>query len=330
VAGQLPRTKCHHDPLAGAAPCAPFRRLARPLPLARPLRPSKNRHANVAWVHFVVDFPNGGTILLTKGGKVAPGRKGQRPTLRLSSKGSTKMIITRTNGWTIDTQAQTISWPEGNRAARPLPDVTLGALTYFGLGYLESQSAARTVNDVFRKRWLEAKRLEEPDFKAGDIPAKGVVPASDSDEYRNELRLAHAAIFDKLVAGYEVGVREGSADPVTEELAKLSAEWLQGFAVAKGWFVLPPKRKVAKDSDVYADPKGRYATFGEALDAFAASKADSANFAMKDEHGKPWPIRVQKGVALCDLLLAEATKRAAAKGVAKPTVTLSDNNAGDF
>jgi len=240
------------------------------------------------------------------------------------------MIITRTNGWTIDTQAQTISWPEAARAAAPLPDATLGALLYFGLGYLESQSAGRTVNDVFRKRWLEQRRVTEPGFKAGDIPTTGVVPASDSDEYRNALRAAHEAIFDKLASGYEVGVREGSADPVTEELAKLSAQWLQGFAVAKGRFVLPPKRRIAKDSDAYSDPQGRYATFGEALEAFAASKADSTNFAMKDEHGKPWPIRVQKGVPLCDLLLAEATKRAAAKGVAKPTVILSDDNAVDF
>ena len=302
-------------------PCHPRRHFA----------PQRIVTLDVPWVHFVVDFPNGGTIVTPKGGKVALGRKGQGALAkRPSSKGSTKMIITRSNGWTIDTIEKTLSWPQVTTDVKALPDATLGALTYFGLGYLESQSAARTVNDVFRKRWLEAKRLEEPDFKAGDIPTKGVVPASDSDEYREELRLAHAAIFDKLVAGYEVGVREGSADPVTEELAKLSAQWLQGFAVAKGWFVLPPKRKVAKDSDVYADPKGRYATFGEALDAFAASKADSANFAMKDEHGKPWPIRVQKGVALCDLLLAEATKRAAAKGVAKPTVTLSDDTAVDF
>lgn len=239
------------------------------------------------------------------------------------------MLVSRQNGWTVDTSTKTLAWPGFADAAAPMPDASLGALVYFGLGYLESQAAARTVNDTFRKAWLEEARKTAPDTKASEVP-KSAVPASDSDEYRAELRKAHEALFAKLLSGYEVGVREGTGDPVGDEVAKLGAQWLQEFATAKGWYVLPPKRKVAKDDDAYADPKGRYATFGEALEAFVASVASSHHFAMEDAAGKPWPIKTVKGVSLRDLLVREATRRVAERAKAKPAVTLGESGEVDF
>ena len=235
--------------------------------------------------------------------------------------------VSRANGWTVDTVKQTLAWPGVRDAAAPLPDVTLGALVYFGLGYLESQAAARSVNDKFRKAKLEALRASNPDAKASDV-SKDDLPKPDSDEYQAELRLQHEALYDKLLEGYAVGVREGSADPVTDELHKLGAQWLQGFATAKGWYTLPPKRKVAKLDDPYSDPRGRYATFGDALEAFIATKADSAHFAMKDVHGKLWPIKTRKGTSLADLLLDEAKSRAAAKASDKPGLALGADAEG--
>ena len=44
--------------------------------------------------------------------------------------------------------------------------VALAVLLYFGLGYLESQAAARTVNDTFRKAWL----ADHEGAKAADVP----------------------------------------------------------------------------------------------------------------------------------------------------------------
>lgn len=238
--------------------------------------------------------------------------------------------VSRANGWTVDTKALTLAWSDVGHPASPLPDMSLGALVYFGLGYLESQAAARSVSDKFRKAKLEELRRTNPDAKAGDV-AKADLPTPDSEEYQGELHRQHKVLFDKLLAGYEVGVREGSADPVTDELHKLGAQWLQGFATAKGWYTLPPKRKVAKLDDAYADPKGRYATFGDALEAFVATKAESVHFAMKDAQGKPWPIKTRKGVALADLLLEEATARAAAKGADKPGLALGgDGEGADF
>ena len=238
--------------------------------------------------------------------------------------------VSRANGWTFDVVANTLSWPGVRDGVAPLPVQSRAALLYFGAGYLESQAAARSVNDKFRKDKLAELRRSNPDAKASDV-AKADLPAPDSDEYQAELRVQHEALFDKLLAGYEVGVREGSADPVTDELHKLGAQWLQGFATAKGWYTLPPKRKVAKLDDAYADPKGRYATFGDALEAFIATRAESVHFAMKDSAGKPWPIKTRKGVALADLLLEEAAARAAAKGADKPGLALGgDGEGADF
>ena len=235
--------------------------------------------------------------------------------------------VSRANGWMVDTTKLTLSWPGVRDGASLLPDLTLGALVYFGLGYLESQAAARSVNDKFRKAKLEALRASNPDAKASDV-SKDDLPKPNSDEYQAELRLQHEALYDKLLEGYAVGVREGAADPVTDELHKLRAQWLQGFATAKDWYVLPPKRKVAKLDDPYSDPRGRYATFGEALEAFMATTADSAHFAMKDAQGKPWPIKVRKGISLADLLLDEARARAAAKASDKPGLALGADAEG--
>lgn len=238
--------------------------------------------------------------------------------------------VSRANGWTYDLAKMTMTWPGIDDRVLPLPIQTLASDVYFGMGYKESQAAARTVNDRFRKAKLEELRRSNPDAKAADV-AKADLPGPDSEEYKAALLEAHKEIWEKNIAGYEVGVREGSADPVTDELHKLGAQWLQGFATAKGWYTLPPKRKVAKLDDAYSDPKGRYATFGDALEAFVATKAESVHFAMKDAQGKPWPIKTRKGVALADLLLEEATARAAAKGADKPGLALgSDSESADF
>lgn len=241
------------------------------------------------------------------------------------------MQISRTNGWTVDTEAKTISWPSQGKAAVSLPDTTAGALAYFGLGYLESQAAARTVNDKFRKAWLEAKRAEpgQADFKAADVPA-GVVPKSDSAEYREALREAHTALFDKLVAGYEVGVREGLADPLAEEEDKIARSWLQGLAMqfthnGSPWYTLPAKRKIARDDDAYNGPK--YDTFGEALAAFAASAAPAAGKLVgRTADGKPWPFKMSKGLSVAEAIKTEAARRLAERGEGKAAVSLGEGD----
>ena len=235
------------------------------------------------------------------------------------------MQISRSNGWTVDTVAQTLAWPGVADAPAPLPDVTLGALVYFGLGYLESQAAARTVNDDFRKAWLEEARRSNPDVKAADVP-KTAVPASDSPEYRTALRAAHEALFAKLLAGYEVGVREGSGDPVEDESDKIARMWLQGLATqfthnGKPWYTLPAKRKVARDDDAYDGPK--YATFGEALRTFRASEAPaSGKLVGRTADGKAWPFKMRGGLTVRDAIAAEAARRVAERAEAKPAFTL--------
>jgi hypothetical protein len=232
------------------------------------------------------------------------------------------MLVSRKNGWTIDTQAGTLAWP-GNSDAVKLPDVSLASLVYFGLGYLESQAAARTVNDTFRKAWL----AQHGGAKATDVP-RDAVPASDSPEYRNELSTAHADLFAKLVAGYEVGVREGSGDPLADEADKIARGWLQGLATqfthaGKPWFTLPAKRKVARDEDAYDGPK--YATFGEALAAFKTSTSPaSGKLVGRTADGKVWPFKMRSGLSVADAIAAEAARRVAERGEAKPTVTLAD------
>jgi hypothetical protein len=235
------------------------------------------------------------------------------------------MIVSRTNGWTIDTVASTIAWP-GKAAAAALPDVSLAALTYFGLGYLESQAAARTVNDTVRKAWLVA----HTGAKAADVP-KDAVPASDSEEYRDELAKAHAALYDKLLAGYEVGVREGTGDPLADEADKIGRAWLQGLAQqftheGKPWFTLPAKRKVARNEDPYDGPK--YATFGEALAAFTTSTSLAAGKLVgKSTDGKPWPFKMKSGQTVAEAIATEAARRVAERAEAKPAVTLATEGA---
>ena len=239
------------------------------------------------------------------------------------------MLVSRSNGWTVDTTQGTLGWPDRNQAATPIRDATLGALVYFGLGYLESQAAARTVNDVFRKRWL----AEHEGSKAADIP-KSAVPASDSAEYRDELAHAHAALYDKLVAGYEVGAREGGADPVADEVDKIARMWLQGLATqftrnGKPWFTLPAKRKVARDEDAYDGPN--YATFGEALAAFKESgAAATGKLVGKTADGKPWPFKMKAGLNVSDAIAAEAQRRVAERAEGKPAVALADGGDVEF
>jgi hypothetical protein len=238
------------------------------------------------------------------------------------------MQISRSNGWMVDTKAGTIVSGPGVAAVN-LPDQSLAALVYFGLGYLESQAAARTVNDVFRKAYLAAHE----GTKAADVP-KGIVPASDSPEYRAELTKAHAALYDKLVAGYEVGVREGSADPLEDEADKIARSWLQGLAMqftheGKPWYTLPSKRKVARDEDKYDGPK--YGTFGEALAAFRVSTSlATGKLVGKTADGKAWPFKMKQGVTVADAIATEAARRVAEKGEAKPTFTISGEGEAEF
>ena len=234
------------------------------------------------------------------------------------------MLVSRSNGWTVDTSTDKLSWPGSAHTGEvALPDATKAALVYFGLGYLESQAAARTVNDTFRKAWLAAHEGS----KAADVP-RDAVPASDSAEYRAELAKAHEALFAKLVAGYEVGVREGSGDPVADEADKIARMWLQGLAVqfthqGKPWFTLPAKRKVARDDDAYDGPK--YATFGEALAAFKVSTSPAAGKLVgKTADGKPWPFKMKQGLSVADAIATEAARRVAERAEAKPAVTLAD------
>ena len=233
------------------------------------------------------------------------------------------MLVSRSNGWTVDTATDKLSWPNVHPTEVAMPDATKAALVYFGLGYLESQAAARTVNDAFRKAWLAAHEGS----KAGDVP-RDAVPASDSAEYRAELAKAHEALFAKLVAGYEVGVREGSGDPVADEADKIARMWLQGLAVqfthqGKPWFTLPAKRKVARDEDAYDGPK--YATFGEALAAFKVSTSPAAGKLVgKTADGKPWPFKMRSGLTVAEAIESEAARRVAERAEAKPAVTLAD------
>ena len=239
------------------------------------------------------------------------------------------MIVSRSNGWTVDTASDRLSWPGTHDAEVALPDATKAALVYFGLGYLESQAAARTVNDTFRKAWLAAN----PGAKAADVP-RDAVPASDSAEYRAELAKAHEALFAKLVAGYEVGVREGGGDPVADESDKIARAWLQGIATqfthaGKPWFTLPAKRKVARDDDAYDGPK--YATFGEALANFKVSSAPaSGKLVGKTADGKPWPFKMKAGLTVAEAIATEAARRVAERAEAKPAVTLSGEGDAEF
>ena len=238
------------------------------------------------------------------------------------------MIVSRKNGWTIDTVANTLAWP-GNATEAKLPDVSLASLVYFGLGYLESQAAARTVNDAFRKAYLAAHE----GVKAADVPREAV-PASDSAEYKAKLAEAHADLFAKLAEGYEVGAREGSGDPVADESDKIARAWLQGLAQqfthnGKPWYTLPAKRKVARDEDAYEGPK--YKTFGEALAAFKLSASPAAGKLVgKTADGKPWPFKMRAGQTVADAIAAEAARRVAERAEARPAVTLSGEGDAEF
>ena len=219
--------------------------------------------------------------------------------------------IVRNNGWTFDLEARTMVWPGVDDTVKPIPVVTTEGMFYFGVGYVEGQSTTRMIGDAFRKAWAEAA----PDRKVKDAP-KSCIPDPDSAEYKAAVLEAHKAQWAKLVEGYEVGARAGS-DPYATELDGLARPWLQTFAEGRGWYSLPGKNKVARDEDPYADPRGRYATFGDALAAFTVATTDSSAFALgkpgKDAKGRdvmvPWPITTKKGVSIADLLAHEATRR---------------------
>ena len=256
------------------------------------------------------------------------------------------MLVSRSNGWTVDTATDKLSWPGTSHSDEVAqPEATKAALVYFGLGYLESQAAARTVNDTFRKAW----HADHEASKAADVP-KSALPASDSAEYRAELAKAHEALFAKLVAGYEVGVREGSGDPGADEADKIARMWLQGLAeqftasvdkngkpfvnekgehIHKPWFTLPAKRKVARDEDAYDGPK--YATFGEALAVFKASTSPaSGKLVGKSADGKAWPFKMRSGLTVAEAIKSEAARRVAERAEAKPAVTLSGEGEAEF
>ena len=239
------------------------------------------------------------------------------------------MLVSRSNGWTIDTMSDQLYWPGVHEEKVNLPEPTKAALVYFGLGYLESQAAARTVNDTFRKAWLAA----HDGAKAADVP-KDAVPPSDSAEYRAELAKAHAALYNKLVAGYEVGVREGTGDPVADEADKIARMWLQGIATqfthaGKPWYTLPPKRKVARDDDAYDGPK--YDTFGAALASFKVSSAPAAGKLVgKTADGKPWPFKMKPGQTVAEAIAHEAERRVAERAEAKPAVSLAEGSDVEF
>lgn len=229
--------------------------------------------------------------------------------------------VTNAAGWTFDLAAKTLAWPEAGLDPAPLPDVSIASLVYFGANYLTSQAASRTVSDGFKKDWADAAEGR----KAKDAP-KDCVPASDSSQYVAAMVKARKDLFAKVLEGYEVGERASGLDPVGEELDKLARGWLQAFAGAMGWYTLPAKKKVARDADAYADPKGRYATFGDALAAFKVSQADSTKFTLAGPDKKPWPMKTKSGTSIADLMLAEARRRAEAAKSEKPTVTLAGDS----
>jgi len=231
--------------------------------------------------------------------------------------------FTNNAGWTFDLAAKTMVWPGVDDTVRPLPDASIVSGFWFGSSYWASQAASRTVADTFRKEWAN----EVEGRKVKDAP-KSCVPASDSDAYVAALLEARKALWEKIAEGYEVGMREGGASVFEEELDRLARGWLQTFATAKGWYTLPPKKKVARDDDAYTDPKGRYSNFGEALAAFVASSSDSKFFALTVDN-RPWPIKTKVGVSLADLLVAEARKRADAREAAKPQAAQLGDAADD-
>jgi len=239
-------------------------------------------------------------------------------------------IVTTPAGWVFNLTDMTFAESEQAPFA-PLPGVSLATLVYQGASYFTSQAAARTVIDSFKRDWLIAARKVDPALKMSDVP-KEAVPSPDSAEYRVRLEDARHKLFLRHVDGYVLNAREGASDPVEEEIDALARRWLAAFAAAqpKPWYTLPAKKKVAQDSDPYQDPKGRYATFGEALAAFVVSKADSKLFAMKDAQGKAWPCKVKAGVAISDLLRAEAERRVAERAEAKGGVSVAGEGDVEF
>ena len=231
------------------------------------------------------------------------------------------MLVVNGN-WTYDTATREFCDTDRNKKCI-LPDKSLGAMVYFGQNYSRSQSSARTVIDSFKRDWLEAERKREggnPDAKMADVP-KSAVPASDSPEYRARLAKAVADTWDKYEAGYDVGVREGSGDPLQDEREAIARPWLQGVAVQLGWYELPAKRKVARDEDAYKG--GKYETFGDALAAFMESAAPAAKLAGKAANGQPWPFKVRPGESVADALTREAQRRLDERGEGKAAVTLA-------
>lgn len=235
-------------------------------------------------------------------------------------------IVTRSNGWTFDLDANTMTWPDVAPDTLPIPKSTAVSMFYFGVGYLDSQAARRTVIDGFKRDWLTEEKKTNKDAKLADAPA-GVVPKPDSAEYKAALHEAHVELWGKLAAGYEVGVREGTTDPVEEEADDIGRKWLYGLATqfkkdGQPWYTLPKGRKVPRDEDPYNGPK--YATFGEALAAFKVSdQAAAGKLIGKDpDTGKAWPFKIKSGMTVAQAIRAEAERKVAEKAVSKSTVAL--------
>ena len=75
--------------------------------------------------------------------------------------------------------------------------------------------------------------------------------------------------------------------------------------------------------DAYDGPK--YATFGEALEAFKVSAAPAAGKLVgRTADGKPWPFKMKQGLSVADAIATEAARRVAERAEAKPTVVLAD------
>ena len=202
----------------------------------------------------------------------------------------------------------------------PMPDVTKFSAIYGGFSYWNSQAATRTAGDTVKRRYAEANNL-----KLADVP-KSFSP-KDEPDYADALADARAKLFDKMLAGYEVGAREGSADPYEDKYDALARQWFQGFAesapaeIGGPWYVNPGRtNRVAKDEDPYLYTK-HGSTFGEALAMFKVSQKPAAQFALTDQKtGQPWPFKLHKGETVVQALDRETRAQLAASAKGGKTV----------
>ena len=191
------------------------------------------------------------------------------------------MLVQR-NDWTYDTQTATLS---AYGESHVLPEVSQGTMAMQSLGYAVSQVAPRDANTA-----LKRKAADRLGVQISKLPKDTKLPDADSDEYKAELTKATRALFDKYVSGWELGVREGSGDPLADEIDNFKRAWFQVYAKAKRWYDLPPKKKIARDEDPYANAK-HGSTFGEALEKFAQLRTPAKKYLLVDPAtNKPWPV----------------------------------------